>query len=299
MDFSKFTDEELEQLKRKWREKLSFSFVALALGGIIFYLSMNELIPLTGGLILMLTCFIGSLINTFWLSFAKITPIEKEQQRRSWQQNQQKITTIVPADCKTMVTLVSSNAWDLNMFGYGLKKGQAYYIWKANGALNFFPAIANVQDPKALLKSIPLSDILFYEEIGERYHETKISGGGGRNVSIAGAMVGNAIGGTAGAVLLGNKGPKPINSRDVVHDTRAVSLRVPNQVSLNFSYGDYNTFLLVIPEKAATAISAPKETKTAEVVSSADEIVKYKKLLDDGIITQEEFNAKKKQLLNL
>ena len=33
--------------------------------------------------------------------------------------------------------------------------------------------------------------------------------------------------------------------------------------------------------------------------SAADEIAKYKKLADDGIITQEEFEAKKKQLLGL
>lgn len=34
-------------------------------------------------------------------------------------------------------------------------------------------------------------------------------------------------------------------------------------------------------------------------ISSADEIAKFKKLLDDGTITQEEFDAKKKQLLGL
>ena len=33
--------------------------------------------------------------------------------------------------------------------------------------------------------------------------------------------------------------------------------------------------------------------------SNADEIVKYKNLLDQGIITQAEFDAKKKQLLGL
>ena len=33
--------------------------------------------------------------------------------------------------------------------------------------------------------------------------------------------------------------------------------------------------------------------------SSADEIKKFKELLDSGIITQEEFDAKKKQLLGL
>ena len=34
-------------------------------------------------------------------------------------------------------------------------------------------------------------------------------------------------------------------------------------------------------------------------ISNADEILKYKKLLDMGIITQDEFEAKKKQLLGL
>ncbi len=33
--------------------------------------------------------------------------------------------------------------------------------------------------------------------------------------------------------------------------------------------------------------------------SVADEITKLKKLLDDGVLTQEEFNTKKKQLLNI
>jgi len=38
---------------------------------------------------------------------------------------------------------------------------------------------------------------------------------------------------------------------------------------------------------------------SSSVPSSADELKKYKDLLDDGIITQEEFDAKKKQLLGL
>ena len=50
-----------------------------------------------------------------------------------------------------------------------------------------------------------------------------------------------------------------------------------------------------------------KEVKTAssgnqtiiQQVSAADEIKKFKELLDDGIISQEEFDAKKKQLLGL
>ena len=41
------------------------------------------------------------------------------------------------------------------------------------------------------------------------------------------------------------------------------------------------------------------EKVTINTASSADEILKFKNLLDMGIITQEEFDAKKKQLLGL
>lgn len=42
----------------------------------------------------------------------------------------------------------------------------------------------------------------------------------------------------------------------------------------------------------------PREVNNTSV-SAADEIMKYKNLLDMGVITQAEFNAKKKQLLGL
>lgn len=48
----------------------------------------------------------------------------------------------------------------------------------------------------------------------------------------------------------------------------------------------------------------PKEAAVTQVTinnnsTSADELKKYKDLLDDGAITQEEFEAKKKELLGL
>lgn len=42
-----------------------------------------------------------------------------------------------------------------------------------------------------------------------------------------------------------------------------------------------------------------KETYNANAFSSADELKKFKELLDMGVISQEEFDAKKKQLLGL
>lgn len=41
-----------------------------------------------------------------------------------------------------------------------------------------------------------------------------------------------------------------------------------------------------------------KSEKRDKVISTADELLKYKNLLDEGVITQEEFYQKKKQLLD-
>lgn len=49
----------------------------------------------------------------------------------------------------------------------------------------------------------------------------------------------------------------------------------------------------------AGKVAENKPVQTAVALSAADEIKKFKELLDSGIITQEEFDAKKKQLLGL
>lgn len=49
-------------------------------------------------------------------------------------------------------------------------------------------------------------------------------------------------------------------------------------------------------ENARNAVPAPSG---APAVSEADELAKFKKLLDDGVITAAEFEAKKKQILGI
>lgn len=71
----------------------------------------------------------------------------------------------------------------------------------------------------------------------------------------------------------------------------------------------YITLILMIALLAISVISyfttcknGIKENVSIDVISKsseAEEIIKLKNLLDSGIITQEEFDAKKKQLLNL
>ena len=52
------------------------------------------------------------------------------------------------------------------------------------------------------------------------------------------------------------------------------------------------------PEKSEEC-DTPVETQNSANSSPIDEIKKYKELMDEGIITEEEFQAKKKQLLGI
>ena len=82
------------------------------------------------------------------------------------------------------------------------------------------------------------------------------------------------------------------------------SVRLIPSVCLTISNG--STAKLYVPSHHAeemaeyikSKISAP-QSAPSQTYSPADEILKYKNLLDAGAITAEEFEAKKKQLLSL
>ena len=63
-----------------------------------------------------------------------------------------------------------------------------------------------------------------------------------------------------------------------------VDVRKPQAATENLTF---------VPYSAAPAVPVH------DTIGGADKLVEYKKLLDDGIITQEEFEEKKKQVLNL
>lgn len=63
------------------------------------------------------------------------------------------------------------------------------------------------------------------------------------------------------------------------------------------AYNEAQQILSVLDQISSE--QSPEEASTQNKLSPADEIRKYKELLDDGILTQEEFDAKKKDLLKL
>lgn len=147
-----------------------------------------------------------------------------------------------------------------------------------------------------------------YEDIVEfellENGETVTKGGIGR------ALAGGILFGEAGAIVGGITGKK--TTRKVV-DTFKIKITINNidnpieyielinkKTKTNSSayekaYKDAHKILSTL----SAITQSIKETDNINTKSVADEILKYKNLLDMEAITQDEFNTKKKELLNL
>lgn len=106
-----------------------------------------------------------------------------------------------------------------------------------------------------------------------------------------------------GKILWGKRVDLPVDS---VSATATIGFL--KGISISTSSGKISFLLIKNTEDVYKAINGliinRQEKPTSSTVvhheqSNADELKKYKELLDNGIITQEEFDAKKKQLLGL
>ena len=111
------------------------------------------------------------------------------------------------------------------------------------------------------------------------------------------AIVGGAIAGPVGAL---------VGSGTAKEETQTTGGIRVLKIDFNTHAGKTNRLCSNVPTGFTNFLDecmAGKEEKNEQqsqpINSFADEIVKFKVLLDQGIITQEEFDAKKKQLLGL
>lgn len=147
-------------------------------------------------------------------------------------------------------------------------------------------------------------EIIDYELIEDG--ETITKGG------LGSAVVGGALLGGVGAVVGGVTGKK--KNKTVVNQMYiriSLNNKYVKQVTIKMIESEVkkNGFTYNLCKESANKIISlfdymSNQTQNVinnsnNVSSSADEILKFKKLLDDGIITEDEFNAKKKQLLAL
>ncbi len=148
-------------------------------------------------------------------------------------------------------------------------------------------------------------DIISYELIEDGECITK----GG----LGSAIVGGALFGATGAIVGGITGSKKTKQEITELKIRIITRNeFRSEILINFLMTGsvksgsfmYNCKKAdaqnILTELTLITDSLKSQGNTAtNTVSDADEILKYKKLFDEGIITQEEFEAKKKLLLGL
>jgi hypothetical protein len=148
-------------------------------------------------------------------------------------------------------------------------------------------------------------DLLSYELLEDGDSVTS----GGLGSAAAGALLFGSTGAVVGSITGKKKTKKEISSLKIKITLKSVT-SAPFYINLltikskstslicKTAYEQAQQILSTLDQIAAT-IDEHNNQKTEPQTSSADEILKYKNLLDMGAISQEEFDAKKKELLGL
>ena len=107
------------------------------------------------------------------------------------------------------------------------------------------------------------------------------------------ALVGGAIAGPIGAVVGSNTAGSTSTSSTTIQTKKYIEIE---------DYSGHRKVFILPPKGLKETIemwTQQKEKKQSNNLDNIEEIKKYKELLDMGVITQEEFDTKKKELLNL
>lgn len=200
---------------------------------------------------------------------------------------------------KEHIAYVKDNQLLYNSFSATDSVGKLFYVDKVNEYF-YIPVPA-----ATLYNKIPIvysfKNLVDYELVvdGETY-----SKGG---ASIGRALVGGALFGGAGAIIGGSTGKR--KQKEIIK-------KMYIKISLKHPYDTYTEIPLISSETKKGVLIYNTMTGAANnilalldfmvvsepsvpVSSAADELLKYKQLLDCGLLTEEEFLEKKKQLLNL
>lgn len=150
-------------------------------------------------------------------------------------------------------------------------------------------------------------NLLSFELLEDGQNITK----GGLGRAVGGGLLFGGVGAIIGGVTGGKKSKGICNSMKLRISLKNAHTDV---VYINFILAETNTngFIYKAAQDSAQRCITALETindinqsalnqpiYAPQIISSADEIVKFKALLDQGVITQEEFDKKKKELLGL
>jgi len=222
---------------------------------------------------------------------------------------------------RTCTTIVNPS-----FFPFNIEKGYiGWYVWVENNSLMLIPddvsyntsfQVSNFQreglsDDTILsfytIQEIPINDIEYFKCGGEVHYEDKIIGTGG-GANIGGAIVGGIIAGGVGAIV-GGRQAIDIKSEHVKHDDRRVTLKSKTRLLvIDNSTNAFDILNELFPEKEygfiqekkrqeLIGVSYPVATSATVNLSIPDQIRELAKLKEEGILTEDEFTAKKAELL--
>lgn len=149
--------------------------------------------------------------------------------------------------------------------------------------------------------TIPVRNINYFMLTGDVYTTTQTIRTGGSGPNMSAALAGGIVGGQTGA-MIGMFSPKPSSTitNTVKHDKRYTIFVAFDDVTLKFTKGAYDVFLDLIPEKEISVARYNLELKVsreAEQLSVSDRLKNLTSLLEEGLITEEEFHMKREEIL--
>ena len=161
-----------------------------------------------------------------------------------------------------------------------------------------------ISETSSSFLSIPFSEIIGLEILTD----SEVTGGVGR------AIVGGALAGGIGAVAGAATAKKQINSYDFIIYRKSIEtpsnriylIKTPTQTyskfytqAIQFAYDVNACIKAIIEQNKDNSVDQLSSTAKQEKTDIAQELRKFKELMDEGIITRDEFEQKKKKLLEL
>lgn len=184
-----------------------------------------------------------------------------------------------------------------------LAEQRIYGVWKNDDNI-YFLNTAKVNSENNNYYIIPISNIKYYRCYGDEHYYSEVSGGGGGGSSLGGAVVGGILGGATGAVIGSRKEQNPVETtvRHVNNKETYVVFK-HNEVEINVCfYGDnlYKELFKLIPDKDYDRVTNVINYKPKAIgnINSTERLRELKIMLDDELITQIEYEEKKKEILS-
>ena len=245
------------------REKEEQSFIRWELGWTIF---------LGLGGLLELVAFPFKALGIITLLIAIFPFYQYCKAKNEYEERNEHKQRMMDAFCKAQKQVVVPQGRDLICEG-------KFYLWLENNVIKIFAAKWEAEYFQ--LRTIPISDIIFYSREGEVYTETYGYGGGSSYSMVTGW----------------NGKIDPIHISTELKDNRKTILLYQENgkdYALELGHADYLVLKKLIPEKDIVVTSNGKaESKTD---SLDDKLKTLKNLYEQELISKEEFETRKEQL---